>query len=210
MEIPTVQDDPLSRPESMLSLNRGRSVRLKHWGDWIAYEDQNTQKVFWYNHVTQISQWETPSGVRDISMKHAAKSSMRLRREGDWIEYTLPDGNVFYYNDSTNDFQWQRPDQLLPSAESEGGTDEGNFGDDAGQILAAGNGDWGAFQDASTGLIFWYNEVTGESQWDPPEAISVTDSTRQRDDGFPHQEEISTQDEVVREVTSVDELFTPR
>lgn len=185
-------------------------MRLKHWGDWIAYEDQNARSVFWYNHVAKTSQWETPLTVRETSMKHATNSSMRLKRDGDWIEYTLPDGNVFYYNENTNDFQWQRPDQLSPRGESEERTDEGGLENDTAETLVTGAGDWGAFQDPSTGLVFWYNQITGESQWDRPKDTTTENWARNGDGNLPDMPDMFTQDEIVREVTSVDELFTPR
>lgn len=189
-------NSPLGRPESMWSLRRGRSVRLEHWGDWIAYEDQNAQSVFWYNHVAQTSQWEAPADIRQTSSNTPANSSMRLKREGDWIEYTLPDGNVFYYNDRNNEFQWERPDQLLDTPGEEVLKDD--------TVADATSGDWAAFKDPSTGLVFWYNQVTGESQWEPPEELSAAGPLH--DLGGPY----IAPEEDVREVNSVDDLFTPR
>jgi WW domain len=52
---------------SLWSLNRGRSVRLQQWGEWIAYEDQSESakgKQFWYNHLTQETQWDMPRDVQ--------------------------------------------------------------------------------------------------------------------------------------------------
>lgn len=205
-------DQQLARPESLWSLRRGRSVRLEHWGDWISYEDQNEQSVFWYNHVAQQSQWDTPTGLGEASAKPLANSSMRLRREGDWIEYTLPDGNVFYYNDKNNEFQWERPDQLpVDLSPEERAEEEGPVDDKAAN---ATTGDWTAFKDPSTGLVFWYNHVTGESQWEPP-VEAETGGERQREDVLvagpadPLGNSAALEEEV-REIKSVDELFTPR
>lgn len=205
-------NSPLARPESLYSLRHGRSVRLEHWGDWIAYQDQNNaESVFWYNHVAQKSQWDAPIGVREAreaSRKGLANSSMRLKREGDWIQYTLPDGNVFYYNDKSNEFQWERPDQLSSRAVSEDWPEEG-LEDDTAETADAIQGDWGAFKDPSTGLVFWYNHVTGESQWEPPDEVSTAEEG-QNDTASPKQGDLPAPDEAVREINSVDELFTPR
>jgi hypothetical protein len=35
--------------------------------------------------------------------------SMRLKREGDWIQYTTEGGKTFYYNEKTCSFQWEDP-----------------------------------------------------------------------------------------------------
>lgn len=196
----TQTDAKLVRPESLWSLRRGRSVRLEHWGDWIAYEDQNAQSVFWYNHVAQKSQWVAPSGVCEANSNHFANSSMRLKREGDWIEYTLPDGNVFYYNDKNNEFQWERPDQLSPRSASEECFQIERFdGDTAAEATV---GDWAPFKDPSTGLVFWYNHVTGESRWEPPHEVGTYGEAQRETPIVPEED--------VREVNSVDDLFTPR
>jgi hypothetical protein len=34
---------------------------------------------------------------------------MRLKREGDWIQYTTEGGKTFYYNEKTCSFQWEDP-----------------------------------------------------------------------------------------------------
>lgn len=134
---------------------------------------------------------------------------MRLKREGDWIEYTLPDGNIFYFNEKSNDFQWERPDQLCePSSEHLGvDTDDQPDGHNGvGADASSTVGDWSAFQDPSTGLVFWYNQVSGESRWEPPEDVSIARGEASPDRGG----NSVAPDEDVREVTSVDELFTPR
>lgn len=132
---------------------------------------------------------------------------MRLKREGDWIEYTLPDGNVFYYNDKNNEFQWERPHQLSSIMVSEEWAEEEGLKDST--TATATSGDWAAFEDPSTGLVFWYNQVTGESQWEPPEdlgaAVEAQGGKAGRIDG-----DLMALEEEVREITCVDDLFTPR
>lgn len=34
---------------------------------------------------------------------------MRLTKIGDWIKYVTESGKTFFYNDKTNDFQWDNP-----------------------------------------------------------------------------------------------------
>ncbi|CAM9559524.1 unnamed protein product, partial [Scytosiphon promiscuus] len=199
---------PLVRPQSLMSLSRERSVRLEHWGDWIAYEDQNEKSVFWYNHVEDKSQREAPTGVRGANERSISKASMRLKRQGEWIEYTLPDGNVFYYNDQSNEFQWERPDDLSSRALSPKWADEEGVPTSDNDVNAS-VGNWTAFKDPSSGLVFWYNHVTDASQWEPPEddtgaGLGGKDSTSAADD------HLNEPEEYVREVCSVDDLFTPR
>ena len=34
---------------------------------------------------------------------------MKLRKQGDWIEYVTDQGKTFYYNEKNGDFQWIAP-----------------------------------------------------------------------------------------------------
>ena len=43
------------------------------------------------------------------------KGSMRLKRIGEWIQYSGPNGRTFFFNESTGVFTWQRPLDLPPS-----------------------------------------------------------------------------------------------
>ncbi|CAN0557801.1 unnamed protein product [Ectocarpus sp. 12 AP-2014] len=203
------EDSALVRPQSLMSLRRERSVRLEHWGDWISYEDQNEKSVFWYNHVEEKSQRDAPTGVREGSASSLTKASMRLKREGDWIEYTLPDGNVFYYNDKNNEFQWERPDDLSSTAavSQEWADEDERLEGDTG--IGGSTGDWMAFEDPLTGLVFWYNQVTDESQWEPPEEDREVGDRRADTESRADGNSMVPEDNV-REIDSVDDLFTPR
>ncbi|CAM9473319.1 unnamed protein product [Chrysoparadoxa australica] len=164
----------LEKTGSMWSLRRGRSVRLQQYGDWIAYEDQNVSSVFWYNHVTQTTQWQKPEEVvaaqqeemkaQASKFQNLAGQSMRLKREGEWITYSM-EGKHFYYNDSTHEFQWERPAELAALPGHEGG------GEGAGS--GARSSGWEAYKDPNTGLVFWYHQETGASQWEPPEGVDI-------------------------------------
>lgn len=53
--------DPFA--QSMFSLRAVKSLRLERWGAWIAYHDQQSQTVFWYNHESNEGQWNKPEQV---------------------------------------------------------------------------------------------------------------------------------------------------
>ncbi len=40
--------------QSMFSLRAVKSLRLERWGQWIAYHDQTSHTVFWYNHESNL------------------------------------------------------------------------------------------------------------------------------------------------------------
>ena len=44
----------LSKVNSMFSLQANKSLRLQRWNDWLAYEDQAANKIYWYNRYANI------------------------------------------------------------------------------------------------------------------------------------------------------------
>jgi hypothetical protein len=85
---------------------------------------------------------------------------MRLRRIGDWIQYSYESGETFYYNEATGEFQWVQQSQDS-------------------QAAAIAGQDWKPFRDPVSGMVFWHNSITGESQWDCP----VTLAPHEEEDG---------------------------
>lgn len=121
---------------------------------------------------------------------------MNLQREGDWIIYKTEDNRTFYYNDKSNQFQWtspfdddeQKEDVVVVNDDNANLLNEPNEGaytqDDTVQayseavdqvlldkvdlpdyILAS---DWRPYVDQDSGVTYWYNYKTEESQWSSP------------------------------------------
>lgn len=95
--------------------------------------------MFWYNHQTSSGQWEVPSQVLEYQQhQHAlelkgkgngqregqgvedeederfgsalqSKMSMRMKRRGDWIEYSASGAPTIYYNEKDGSFTWEDP-----------------------------------------------------------------------------------------------------
>jgi hypothetical protein len=82
---------------------------------------------------------------------------MRLKRVGDWIQYSAEGGQTFYYNDKNGEFQWEDPNRIA--------TDDDKEHD---MMEQAKEEDWKPYKDPTTGAIFWYNEKTKVSQWECP------------------------------------------
>jgi hypothetical protein len=164
----------------MFSLKKNKSLRLQRWGSWIAYEDQDdSAKVYWYNHTTNEGQWERPESVAklmeagDSKRTLSSKASMRLKRMGDWIQYMTESNNTFYYNEKTGEFQWASPNDSAagPAAAAEADPTKSS--------------DWKPYKDPDSGGIFWYNTATQVSQWDcpftaPASSPAVTESAAQK------------------------------
>ena len=170
----------LRKKESVFSLTSRRSVRLQRFGSWIAFEDQKTQKLFWYNHSKAEGVWEKPDEV--IALEKAAiegtssgdnfypanhtsagSSSTKLRRNGEWIEYITEFGHMFYYNDVTGKFQWDDPNRV------EGAVTDGDaHHSDDNAINPHQDSPWRAYKDPETAGVFWFNSETNISQWECP------------------------------------------
>lgn len=152
----------MNKVKALFSMNNNKSLRLKRWGSWIAYEDQNTKSTYWYNSKTGGGQWAVPDKLKSLvqgsstppkGMKHlVSKSSMRLKRIGDWIQYSTEGGKTFYYNDKNGEFQWANPHD---SRDNE-------------MMNQAKEQEWKPYKDPQTGAVFWYNHRTNVSQWECP------------------------------------------
>eukprot|EP00622_Pseudochattonella_farcimen_P003076 FR738170.1.p1 GENE.FR738170.1~~FR738170.1.p1 ORF type:complete len:306 (+),score=34.15 FR738170.1:3-920(+) len=192
---PEATDDEIHR---MWSMRRSQSMRLQQWASWIAYEDPKVGSVFWYNPRTQKSQWDKPEEVRTLQDSKQSsfkgewearkKTSMRLKRISDWIEYHGQGGKTFYYNETSREFQWERPVDLAPRE---------NADQQEGQSAELPS-DWFPYKDPNTGMGFWYNHTTHESQWEPPEGVADDQEAQDWDnqDGPEEVSEVHTLDEL--------------
>ena len=115
--------------------------------------------------------------------------SMRLKREGDWIQYTTEGGKTFYYNEKSCSFQWEDPFATLqakskisvqPSHSTSAGESQSDVRHNEPTIdlpststerkldIEQRTTEWKPYLDESTGHVFWYNHVTKVSQWENP------------------------------------------
>lgn len=103
---------------------------------------------------------------------------MRLKKVGDWIQYSTESGRTFYYNDKNGDFQWVNPEKQ-------------NIQDNE-MMNKAKEEEWVPYKDPESGCIFWYNKRTNVSQWECP----ILPQTQQNNE----QQEWNTYEEGVVEV----------
>lgn len=120
-----------------------------------------------------------PSTPAERGLKR--QNSKLTDKHGDWEKCTDPEsGLVFYYNAVTGVSQWEEPPGW-----GLGSTMTGSVGGFGASLRGPGtpserglkkenskttdkHGDWEKCTDQETGLLFYYNAVTGVSQWDPP------------------------------------------
>jgi outer membrane protein assembly factor BamB len=91
-----------------------------------------------------------PTPSKDDLMRASEKGTPRI---GQWAEIEDADGNKYYYNASTGETSWDKPDENGQVAQND--------------VDVIRHGDWLQSQDEN-GHFYWYNEVTGESAWELP------------------------------------------
>lgn len=65
-----------SSPRSASSLRNSPLTENASLGDWKPYMDPTSGFVFWFNQVTQLSQWECPAEIREqaIALNYSPSS----------------------------------------------------------------------------------------------------------------------------------------
>ena len=185
----------MKKVQSLFSLRMDQSIRLQRYGSWIVYHDDQAESVYYYNQTTRTGQWEIPEKIKHIQTQALhnssaastsidgfgkslqTKLSMRLKKVGDWIQYSTEGGRVFYYNDKNGDFKWVTPDVAesghnTPLARQQPSTSPiGSHSNPVSaknsvkqtnsqqEALPEGLSEWRAYKDPTTGAMFWYNEV---------------------------------------------------
>jgi len=114
---------------------------------WTECYDQDNNR-YYYNAVTGESSWEMPTS--------------------DWVECADEQGNKYFYDQITGATQWELPPALSESTFSSAitaPTSSISAAGGDGQIVVAD--DWVECLDEG-GNTYYYNQVTGTTQWEDP------------------------------------------
>ena len=96
----------------------------------------------------QESSWEYPAELKGASDPAAVTGGEDKPVE--WVEkLDASSGNYYYYNRSTKETTWDKPEKFKPANK--------------------GGGDWASKVDPDSGQTYYYNKKTKESRWDKPE-----------------------------------------
>ena len=145
-------------------------------GDWIHYITEGGQP-FYYNDKNGEFQWEPPDGLpgaKLIAKKsnpsaveaglpgEAGKSSNQASKSSEMLQMTSA-VNVPAVVDTFNSSASE-----LPVGEEH-----------------ADEYEWHPYKDADTGALFWYNHITGVSQWECPyDPPAGTEAQAEGDNGY--------------------------
>jgi len=78
-----------------------------------------------------------------------------------WTEHTAPDGRHYYYNATTRESRWEKPEEMKP-----------NF-------VEAKQCFWSEYKTAD-GRTYYYNSVTKESKWEKPPELEEFERTNKK------------------------------
>ena len=148
----------------------GSKGQVRVAGPWKELFDEESGAHYYQNMQDGNFAWEKPHGfdqewlaLQDqISM---SARSTRGRKAGPWMELEdLETGTTYYFNERSGESLWDKPD----------GFDQ-RWLDQQDQSALIGSSRrlrdvnvWQEFTDESTGAIYYYNNQTGETQWEKP------------------------------------------
>lgn len=184
----------LKATNSFFSLRSDKTMRMQKFGNsWICYEDTssialnspNKPRFYWYNLEIGVGQWEIPNELQhyfkptDFNISSSdvkiEKLPMKMKRFNNWIQYTVENNSdPFYFNESTGEFQWITPNEVALALEQQK-PNVSKSGIVASSINCASHqtiGNWTSYIDMDSGMQFWYNHSTKQSQWEIPSEIN--------------------------------------
>lgn len=160
---------------------------VHEWSTWQALIDNKRGQIYYYNRETYESSWDRPNGFPDFKLSASKRTFMKeqnirylewqtdasqgmvVEEESSAVESDLAiDGAV----EETREIQYETlPEPTLVQnannvvEELKGPEINSN---QPPSLPIVQQGDWSAYFDIKSGLVFYFNEITSETSWDPP------------------------------------------
>ena len=184
---------------------RRRSIVIEDsGGDWVRMEDKTTRQTFYYNHSTEKTQWERPTSY-DGGERSSKETLVTVIG---WVTKQDPTtGRDYYFHEGTGESTWERPVEMdSSSSPSVGGVVTDRVRRRSVIVQRDETSSWTKMKDPNSNVEFWYNSVTGVSQWDIPAGITTNDSNDSTADSVTD----SATDLTADSVTPIDENMRRR
>lgn len=159
---------------------------VSEWGQWQALIDSKRGQIFYYNKKSQESSWERPDGFP--SFKLSASKRIALAEQNKlYLEWHEDDdikfnGEIEEPKAMTNSNKLSKPaaetksnlsagNYFFEESNNEGSSSIAKKTPDTNQLSAlpiVQQGDWSAYFDTKSGVVFYYEETSGKTSWDPP------------------------------------------
>ena len=162
--------------------------------EWLEIWDSTASTFYYYNQVTGENTWDKPKDfkrpnysnmkammkpevraavlVQNAWRKKLARRDVRAQRGKNasadsterWQKVHDPSsGQDYYYDSQTGDVQWEKPDELKTKEEKCAPSKEEI------DTKKESYAEWLELWDTSASAYYYYNQISGESQWDRPE-----------------------------------------
>lgn len=144
---------------------------VAEWNEWTARIDEQRGLIYYYNSITKESSWDAPESFPEFKLSASKKIILEAQNR----RYREANGGfdgVFVRETHSADrsdmgsYDAQEIETSVDSAVQKMWTGEET--EISSPYPLARQGDWSAYLDDSSGLVYYYNELTAISSWDPP------------------------------------------
>jgi len=153
---------------------------LQEWREWQALIDDKRGQIYYYNKNTRTSSWERPVGFPDFKLSASKRIALEDQKKR-YLEWHKDAAKVKVLGKGTvvvSDSKFDNESEPEPVEEAEANlpkvTQESKGREDKAVVNSpptlpiVQQGEWSAYFDVKTGVVFYFNEQTGETSWDPP------------------------------------------
>ena len=120
---------------------------IAEWGQWQALVDNKRGAIYYYNKKTSESTWDKPTGFPNFKLSASKRIALEEQRKR-YAEWNKDNTTT-----TTKEVPKvpEKKDEPEPKVNS---------------LPIVQQGDWSAYFDIQSGLVFYYNESNGVTTWD--------------------------------------------
>ncbi|KAL9189070.1 hypothetical protein ACHAXT_011560 [Thalassiosira profunda] len=140
--------------EVIVKKSLGEKEILAEWKEWQALVDDKRGQIYYFNKRSRESSWERPEGFPEPKLSASRKVALeeQSKRYSEWHDDASPE-------EATEEAKVLSP--KAPPPDLKGATQPTS-------LPIVQQGDWAAYFDVKSGLVFYFNEASSKTTWDPP------------------------------------------